>query len=83
MAPEIRLDQLRPERAAAQVGGVVLPWSYLTIGTLHFPWTFRCDPALVAASVPAMLRQVAAYLTIGLAGVTEATLTADIEANPG
>ncbi|MBA3234731.1 MAG: creatininase family protein, partial [Chloroflexi bacterium] len=101
MAPEVRLDRLRPaeldvamarapiawiplgalefhashlpfgtdgftgqgllERAAAQVGGVVLPWSYLTIGTLHFPWTFRYDPVLVAASVLATLRQVAAF----------------------
>ncbi len=49
------------ERAAARVGGVVLPWSYLTIGTLHFPWTFRYDPALVAASVLATLRQAAAF----------------------
>lgn len=101
MAPEVRLDRLRPaeleaamarapiawiplgalefhaahlpfgtdgftgqgvlERAAAQVGGVVLPWSYLTIGTLHFPWTFRYDPALVAATVLATIRQAAAF----------------------
>jgi len=49
------------ERAAAQVGGVVLPWTYLTIGTLHFPWTFRYDPALVAATVLATIRQTAAF----------------------
>lgn len=30
--------------AAERVGGVVLPWSYLTIGTLALPWSFRFDP---------------------------------------
>lgn len=49
------------ERSAAQVGGVVLPWTYLTIGTLHFPWTFRYDPGLVAATVLATIRQAAAF----------------------
>lgn len=49
------------ERAARTVGGVVLPWSYLTIGTLHFPWTFRYDPELVAASVLATIRQAADF----------------------
>lgn len=49
------------ERSAARVGGVVLPWTYLTIGTLHFPWTFRYDPALVAATVLATIRQAAAF----------------------
>jgi creatinine amidohydrolase len=49
------------ERAARRAGGVVLPWSYLTIGTLHFPWTFRYDPALVEAFVGATLRQAASF----------------------
>ncbi len=49
------------ERAARRAGGVVLPWSYLTIGTLHFPWTFRYDPAIVAASVLGTLRQAASF----------------------
>ncbi|MFP5342255.1 MAG: creatininase family protein [Candidatus Limnocylindria bacterium] len=49
------------ERAARRAGGVVLPWSYLTIGTLHFPWTFRYDPAVVAASVLATVRQAADF----------------------
>ena len=49
------------ERAARRAGGVVLPWSYLTIGTLHFPWTFRYDPEVVAASVLGTLRQAASF----------------------
>jgi creatinine amidohydrolase len=35
------------ERAARRAGGVVLPWSYVTLGTLALPWTFRFDAALV------------------------------------
>ena len=30
--------------AAERIGGVVLPWSYLTMGTLALPWSFRFDP---------------------------------------
>lgn len=30
-------------RAAERLGGVVLPWSYLTLGTLALPWSFRFD----------------------------------------
>ena len=45
------------ERAARRAGGVVLPWSYLTIGTLALPWSFRYDPALVAEALRQTLRQ--------------------------
>src|SRR3954468_12017512 len=38
-------------RAARRAGGVVLPWSYLTLGTLALPWSFRYDPALVAEAL--------------------------------
>ena len=41
------------ERAARQAGGVALPWSALTFGTLHLEWTLRYDRELVEA----MLRQ--------------------------
>ena len=37
--------------AAERLGGVVLPWSYLTLGTLALPWSFRYDPELVAAAL--------------------------------
>jgi creatinine amidohydrolase len=47
--------------AAERVGGVVLPWSYLTIGTLALPWSFRYDPALVAEALRQTLRQLPAY----------------------
>jgi creatinine amidohydrolase len=43
--------------AAERLGGVVLPWSYLTIGTLALPWSFRYDPGLVAAALRQTLRQ--------------------------
>lgn len=43
--------------AARQVGGVVLPWSYVTIGTLALPWSFRYDAALVAETLRQTLRQ--------------------------
>lgn len=49
------------ERAAQRVGGVVLPWSYLTIGTLALPWSFRYDPALVAEALRQTLRQLPGY----------------------
>jgi creatinine amidohydrolase len=45
------------ERAARRVGGVVLPWSYLTMGTLALPWSFRYDPGLVAEALRQTLRQ--------------------------
>ncbi len=45
------------ERAARWAGGVVLPWSYLTIGTLALPWSFRYDPVLVAEALRQTLRQ--------------------------
>lgn len=43
--------------AAERLGGVVLPWSYLTMGTLALPWSFRYDPALVAGALHQTLRQ--------------------------
>lgn len=48
-------------RAARRLGGVVLPWSYLTIGTLALPWSFRFDPALVAEALRQTLRQLPAF----------------------
>lgn len=48
-------------RAAQRVGGVVLPWSYVTIGTLALPWSFRYDPALVAETLRQTLRQLPAH----------------------
>jgi creatinine amidohydrolase len=47
--------------AAERLGGVVLPWSYLTIGTLALPWSFRYDPVLVAESLRQTLRQLPAH----------------------
>lgn len=43
--------------AAERLGGVVLPWSYLTFGTLALPWSFRYDPDLVAEAIRQTLRQ--------------------------
>lgn len=43
--------------AAERGGGVVLPWSYLTFGTLALPWSFRYDPELVAGALRQTLRQ--------------------------
>ncbi len=48
-------------RAAEQLGGVVLPWSYLTMGTLALPWSFRYDPGLVEAALRQTLRQLPAH----------------------
>lgn len=47
--------------AAERLGGVVLPWSYLTMGTLALPWSFRYDPGLVADALRQTLRQLPAY----------------------
>jgi creatinine amidohydrolase len=47
--------------AAERAGGVVLPWSYLTLGTLALPWSFRYDPSLVAEALRQTLRQLPAY----------------------
>ena len=47
--------------AAERIGGVVLPWSYLTLGTLALPWSFRYDPDLVAEALRQTLRQLPAY----------------------
>lgn len=49
------------ERAARLAGGVVLPWSALTIGTLHLPWSLRYDRALVEAALRSTLEQLAAH----------------------
>lgn len=46
--------------AARRLGGVVLPWSYLTLGTLALPWSLRFDPLLVAEALRATLRQLPA-----------------------
>ncbi len=48
-------------RAAERIGGVVLPWSYLTLGTLALPWSFRYEPTLVAEALRQTLRQLPAY----------------------
>jgi creatinine amidohydrolase len=48
-------------RAAATVGGVVLPWSYVTMGTLALPWSFRYGPATVADVLRQTLRQLPAH----------------------
>lgn len=48
-------------RSAQRLGGVVLPWSYLTLGTLALPWSFRYDPALVAEALRQTLRQLPAH----------------------
>jgi creatinine amidohydrolase len=45
------------ERAARRAGGVVLPWSYLTMGTLALPWSLGYDPGLVAEALRQTLRQ--------------------------
>ena len=47
--------------AAQRLGGVVLPWSYVTLGTLALPWSFRYDPAVVAETLRQTLRQLPAY----------------------
>jgi creatinine amidohydrolase len=46
--------------AAQRLGGVVLPWSYLTMGTLALPWSFRFEASLVAEALRQTLRQVPA-----------------------
>ena len=46
-------------RAAERVGGVVLPWSYLTLGTLRFPWSLRFERQLVEAALRDTLLQLA------------------------
>jgi creatinine amidohydrolase len=47
------------ERAARLTGGVVLPWSWLTMGTLHLPWSLRYPAALVEAALRATVEQAA------------------------
>jgi creatinine amidohydrolase len=47
--------------SAQRLGGVVLPWSYLTLGTLALPWSFRYDSQLVAEALRQTLRQLPAY----------------------
>jgi creatinine amidohydrolase len=47
--------------AAERVGGVVLPWSYITMGTLALPWSFRFDATLVAEALRQTLRQLPAH----------------------
>ncbi len=47
--------------AAERLGGVVLPWSYLTLGTLALPWSFCYDPDLVAEALRQTLRQLPTF----------------------
>ena len=49
------------ERAAQVAGGLVLPWSALTMGTLALPWSLRYDRELVERSVRATIEQAAAF----------------------
>jgi len=49
------------ERAARLVGGVVLPWTTLTIGTLHLDWTLRYDMDLVERALRQTVQQLAAF----------------------
>lgn len=46
-------------QAAERVGGVVLPWSYLTLGTLRFPWSLRFERQLVEGALRDTLLQLA------------------------
>jgi creatinine amidohydrolase len=48
------------ERAANQLGGVVLPPVVTTLGTLHLPWSLRYEPSLVEATLRATIDQLAA-----------------------
>jgi creatinine amidohydrolase len=49
------------ERAARRAGGVVLPWSYVTLGTLALPWTFRFDARLVEGVLRQTIEQLIAH----------------------
>jgi creatinine amidohydrolase len=48
-------------RAARQAGGIVLPWTAVTLGTLHLPWTFRYDRSLVEGALRQTIEQCAAH----------------------
>jgi creatinine amidohydrolase len=48
------------ERAAREVGGVVLPPVVTTLGTLHLPWSLRFDAGLVEATLRSTIDQLAA-----------------------
>ncbi len=48
-------------RAAEELGGVVLPHSTLTMGTLHLPWSLRYEAALVEAALRSTITQLAAF----------------------
>lgn len=50
-------SQVLLERAARIAGGVVLPWSAVTLGTLHLPWSLRYEPAIVEATLRATVEQ--------------------------
>lgn len=56
-------DSLTAERvvvdAARLVGGIVLPPSVVTMGTLHLPWSLRYDAALVEAVARSTVEQLA------------------------
>jgi creatinine amidohydrolase len=48
-------------RAAERAGGIVLPWSYVTMGTLALPWSFRFDSTTVADVLRQTLRQLPSH----------------------
>jgi creatinine amidohydrolase len=48
------------ERAARRAGGVVLPWSYVTLGTLAMPWSLRFDAGLVEGVLRQSIEQLIA-----------------------
>ncbi len=49
------------ERAAQAVGGIVLPWTAVTLGTLALPWSLRYDRDLVERTLRATIEQCAAH----------------------
>lgn len=49
------------ERAARIAGGIVLPWSALTLGTLALPWSLRYDAELVERALRSTIEQSAAH----------------------
>ncbi len=48
-------------RAAEELGGVVLPHSTVTLGTLHLPWSARYDASLVEAVLRSTIEQLAGF----------------------
>ncbi len=48
-------------RAAEELGGVVLPHSTITLGTLHLPWSARYDASIVEAVLRSTIEQLATF----------------------